>query len=560
MAIGIVSQISRSHMVLDTSSARSTPASGGVSGYARDQQERLQIEFLARQMADMRSSLAAIRKVWHVKDLAEAGQAASATSANLGLAGAMPAVLASDGEINATPTSYGPTAPSWGGASDAAITIGGTYDGSLGDQTLTFTASRSSTVGSDGNSIRVHDSEGTLLEAISMRRVDPAGQVYTLSNGLEVSFDVGSINAGDTFTVDVSSTTGSVVDPDGAFDGSPGFEDGTAVTAGTFTVNGTIITVQTGDTLNTVLESINQSAAGVTATLDLDTEQVVLTSDDGGAAQTVTVGDDTSGFLAAVKLDTATLRSGEDAAADQPLQDVAGFESVTAGSILVNGVSIAFDPATDSLADIVGLIDASSAGVSASLDDSGQRVVLTGDDDEQDMILDDNGSGLLGALGLTEGIHEAVVGTGGEGMTSVRSREIADHLRTIYKAINAVFEGPDDTGDPGSWMVRARGRMQGALEKSFKEDDRDLAADFGLDLDFENMDEATEAILPDSRRLELGVQDLLRRRAGTTKEFLFGNRSGRKGLIGLLETNHDAVMDQLMGMAGNRGLSLDRYL
>jgi hypothetical protein len=252
--------------------------------------------------------------------------------------------------------------------------------------------------------------------------------------------------------------------------------------------------------------------------------------------------------VATVEADFATL-----------LQDLPGFGAVTAGTLLVNGESIAVDPAADTLADIGSRITNSAAGASAGTDESGRFVRVKADDPAASLVLDDNGTGLLAALGLPAGRHQPSAGDTSVGLSAARSREVAKHLRTIYTAINEVFDGPADTGDPGSWMVRARGRLQSALEKSVKDDDRDLADDFGLDVDFADLEESAEAFLPDGRRLELGLQTLLRGRAGTVEEFLFGNRQGRRGLVGLLETNHDAILENLTGMAGNRGISLDRF-
>jgi len=147
-------------------------------------------------------------------------------------------------------------------------------------------------------------------------------------------------------------------------------------------------------------------------------------------------------------------------------------------------------------------------------------------------------------------------GDGKKGMAASRSRAIAKDLRSIYQAINDIFDGPDDEGEAGSWLVRARERLQSALEKAVKDDERDLADDFGLDLDFEDIE---GAFLPDSRRIERGVGTLLRRRAGRLEEFLLGNRSRRQGLIGMLETSLDSVMKNLESVAGSRGISIDRY-
>ncbi len=75
----------------------------------------------------------------------------------------------------------------------------------------------------------------------------------------------------------------------------------TAPTAGTFAVNGVSITYNSGDTLNTVLQNITASAAGVNATYDSYTDRIVLTSSTRGA-QGIAVSDGTSNLATALRL------------------------------------------------------------------------------------------------------------------------------------------------------------------------------------------------------------------------------------------------------------------
>jgi flagellar hook-associated protein 2 len=82
----------------------------------------------------------------------------------------------------------------------------------------------------------------------------------------------------------------------------------TPVTSGYFTINGVQITVNNAtDNLNSVLQRINQSAAGVIASYNSATGQITLTSKSTGA-QSIVVGSssDTSNFLTATGLTTAS--------------------------------------------------------------------------------------------------------------------------------------------------------------------------------------------------------------------------------------------------------------
>ena len=120
------------------------------------------------------------------------------------------ATIRSTEEVNTTPTSYSTTAPTWQGTSDAAPSVGGTYDGSQGDDTLTFTASLGGVVGTSPIQIDVTDSSGGAVDSFTIG-IGAGGDTFTLSNGLELEFDSGTIQLGDTFELDVFSTVGTSV-------------------------------------------------------------------------------------------------------------------------------------------------------------------------------------------------------------------------------------------------------------------------------------------------------------------------------------------------------------
>jgi flagellar hook-associated protein 2 len=81
----------------------------------------------------------------------------------------------------------------------------------------------------------------------------------------------------------------------------------TPVTGGFFTLNGVKITVDTGQNLNDILQEINQSSAGVVATVNAGTGQIVLTASQTGPTGIVLgKAGDTSNFLTAAGLTTAS--------------------------------------------------------------------------------------------------------------------------------------------------------------------------------------------------------------------------------------------------------------
>jgi flagellar hook-associated protein 2 len=75
----------------------------------------------------------------------------------------------------------------------------------------------------------------------------------------------------------------------------------TTPTTGTFTVNGVSIQYDAGDTLTTIMNKINTSGAGVTATYDSYEDQMVLTSNTLGG-QNITVANGTSNLASALRL------------------------------------------------------------------------------------------------------------------------------------------------------------------------------------------------------------------------------------------------------------------
>ncbi len=182
-----------------------------------------------------------------------------------------------------------------------------------------------------------------------------------------------------------------------------------AVSAGTFSVNGQKITVALTDSLDAVFQAINDATGGeVTAGYDPLTDKVTLT----GATGPVTLGaaNDSSNFLAVLRLanngtDTIASTTGLGAVKiNSPLAS-AGLRTAIAsptGSFTINGVSIDYDTATDSLSGLLSRISASAAGVTASYDSAADRVVLTNKTTgDVGLAVSEGPAGLLAALGVS---------------------------------------------------------------------------------------------------------------------------------------------------------------
>src|SRR6202012_3033221 len=80
---------------------------------------------------------------------------------------------------------------------------------------------------------------------------------------------------------------------------APQFANGAQVSAGTFTVNGTQISVAANDSINSVISKINSSGAGVSAAFANNKLTIATT---GNSEDNIYLANDTSGFLAAKNL------------------------------------------------------------------------------------------------------------------------------------------------------------------------------------------------------------------------------------------------------------------
>ncbi len=253
----------------------------------------------------------------------------------------------------------------------------------------------------DGRSTRVGDS--TIATATAEGATALGSYTLNITQLASSSRQLGTSNVGQPLsaTNDVSS----LVLSEAAF--------ATAITAGTFTVNGAQVDIETDDTLQEVFDKISDATGGeVTASYDSSTDKITLSG-----SGTIVLGSatDTSNFLTVAKL---TNNGTDTVASTYSLGTVAQSATLAnahlataisdggsgAGEFMVNGVSIRFDAATDTLTDVLGRINNSSAGVTANYDATEDRLVLT------NKVTGDLGIGLtdvtgnfLAATGLSSG-------------------------------------------------------------------------------------------------------------------------------------------------------------
>lgn len=182
---------------------------------------------------------------------------------------------------------------------------------------------------------------------------------------------------------------------------------GTAVKAGSFTINGSAVSVSTTDSLQDVFDAISTATGGsVTASYNATQDKVTFSS-----ASPIVLGaaNDTSNFLAVFKLannGTGTVSSSGKLGTVKTTAALASAGLSTSvsgsGSFSINGVSISYDTATDSLSSLASRITKSSAGVTATYDATNDRMLLTNNvTGDMGVSVTDDGNGILAALGLT---------------------------------------------------------------------------------------------------------------------------------------------------------------
>jgi len=477
--------------------------------------------------------------------------------------------------------------------SSALLTIGRDYDGADGSGALTFEFAAGGTHGGDHLEITVYDTGNNPLETVLINKNDALAQSYAIANGLSLTVGEGDLLEGATYSVEVEAGGEEIaVNPDNPFNGTgtdgAGFEPHLSVISGSFDINGVTISVREEDTVNTVLDRINQSDAGLTATFDRVSERVMLT---GGSAQTITLDNDTSGFLAAVKLENAVATPGDSPTVsdlERPMAEVAQFTGVQSGEINANGVAIAVNVDTDSLADMLERISASDAGVTASYTSSSGLVSITSKKVETALTLNGGGSGFFSAVNIIEGTHEPreeeiqavgdavferaenlmnLVGTyGSDGSDQVfgvrdeseaRARMLGSLVGEIADAMNALFDDEALAGTPTAMTERLRNEVRGAVSAAFGAGGPRFDTDLGINLDFHATKEGIFKFSPAHREVLETVLTTSEGEASLNKMF-FG--SGSDGLLGYLD---DAMADAqtcLETEIGSLGHFLDEFV
>lgn len=242
------------------------------------------------------------------------------------------------------------------------------------------------------------------VASVSASTDTPLGSIdLTITQLATSSKHVGAIDAGRA----ISSTN----DVSGVIISGAGFS--TPVSAGTFTVNGHQVTIESTDTLQTVFDRISAQTNGeVTASYDSQTDRITLS---GNGPIVLGSANDTSNFLQVSRLTnngTGTITSAGNLGGVRRSVTLGSSNlgvdvsdgGAGAGEFKINGVSINYDTSKDSVNSVLDRINSSAAGVNASYDATNDRFVLTNQlTGDVGVALEDVTGNFLAATGLVSG-------------------------------------------------------------------------------------------------------------------------------------------------------------
>ena len=238
-----------------------------------------------------------------------------------------------------------------------------------------------------------------------------------------------------------------------------------SVTAGTIglVVDGKVVSVAVGDPTTTTLDDLGEAMAtamtdqvsgsdpGATFSYSIVGNRIQFGLAGGSASHTVSFGvaGDTSNALGILGLSTVAGNVAEDSAIggatllgvtqlNKTLGASFGGLAGQTGTLTINGVAFAWNAATETVGGILSRINASSAGVVASIDRSADRVVITAKTaGATPMSILDSTGGLGAALGLAPGTTGAqAIGTNAQ--VTVNGTTYTSSTNQVTNAIDGV--------------------------------------------------------------------------------------------------------------------------
>jgi hypothetical protein len=376
-------------------------------------------------------------------------------------------------EINTTPTSVSDRAPAvqrwtltgWqAGNSTSQASIGGTYTGSTDSRFQVYTRTN---VNMDGSSGRL--SFKVLKDSVEVAsyRIDNVdydnGTELDIGDGLSVSFSGGQIRSGESFFFDASTSVGTDLDPTKAFNGTgaddPGLSPDAQIVDGSVKINGVEVQVNAADSLDDFMARVNSSAAGVEASFDATTDTITFSRTDAGS-EDITFTDDSSGVVAALKLDSATTTPGQEADRQRTMDEVTALAGITTGTLTINGVDIAIDTSVDTLDDVLNRINSSDAGVQASYSDTTGALSIANQTTSADLVVGGDSSGLLSRFNVAEGTYAS---TRRRGISADKAQALTEAMTRVVTELNDIYAklgGSDAVGTVGSTQNTLRRNLQ----------------------------------------------------------------------------------------------------
>jgi flagellar hook-associated protein 2 len=173
------------------------------------------------------------------------------------------------------------------------------------------------------------------------------------------------------------------------------------ITSGAITINDTRINITGNDTLYSILTKINNSGAGVVALFDDATDNLRISGTKVGSEQALTFSSGNTNFFEALNLDDS-LVEGTSSQAEELLDDVSSgvLAGVTNGFFNINNFTFEVRTDRDSMQSLINKVNSSNANAVMYFDDDTGKVTLTHAKTGEALILGNDTSGFLSAIGL----------------------------------------------------------------------------------------------------------------------------------------------------------------
>ncbi len=306
---------------------------------------------------------------------------------------------------------------------------------------------------SSDTSVLTASATNTAVQTVYQVTVNQLAQVARVTSSSSVGLSEGTYavwQSGE--EINASGGSSVTVDPNITFasgTSAVGFDSDKVVVSGSFKVNGTSIAVTGSDTIYTILSKINSANLGLTATFDTAEDKVVLTSTSIGSGKTLTLSDDTSGFLDAVKLSEVNgnppidFTDGTSAGVDAKLDNtsmVSGANAMTDGYFTINNITFKVDTSSDTLKSILSRINNSKAGVSAYYDEVEDKITISSRTTGKDIYFENDTSNFLKKLNVLDTGGD-LDGTAGESRYTGTQAEVVVNGETLQRDGNTFTIG-----------------------------------------------------------------------------------------------------------------------